>query len=43
MQKVGALRQTRHTVLWFVSLLTVGGLALGTGASTRLWQRPVHA
>ena len=29
MQKVGALRQTRHTVLWFVSLLTVGGLALG--------------
>jgi len=29
MQKVGALRQTRHTVLWVVSLLTVGGLALG--------------
>ena len=29
MQKVGALRQTRHTGLWFVSLLTVGGLAWG--------------
>jgi len=29
MQKVGTLRRTRHTVLWFVRLLTVGGLALG--------------
>lgn len=29
MQKVVALRQTRNTVLWFASLLMVGGLALG--------------
>jgi hypothetical protein len=29
MQKVVALCQTRNTVLWFASLLTVGGLALG--------------
>jgi hypothetical protein len=29
MQKVGTLRRTRPTVLWFVRLLTVGGLALG--------------
>lgn len=29
MQKGVALRQTRNTVLWFASLLIVGGLALG--------------